>query len=96
MKHYKDPTTNRIYAYEEDGSQDTHIKPHMVPITVDEINLLRAQSLQNIFNNMSYQDQRRGEYPSIGDQLDALFHAGVFPADMAAKIQAVKNKYPKN
>jgi hypothetical protein len=24
-----------------------------------------------------------------------LFHAGVFPADMAATIQAVKDKYPK-
>ena len=35
------------------------------------------------------------KYPSIGDQLDALFHAGVFPAEMAAEIQAVKDKYPK-
>lgn len=38
---------------------------------------------------------RLKEYPSIGDQLDALFHAGVFPAEMAAQIQAVKDKYPK-
>ena len=43
----------------------------------------------------NYKDARRGEYPSIGDQLDALFHAGVFPEDMAATIQAVKDKYPK-
>jgi len=43
----------------------------------------------------AYKDQRVTEYPSIGDQLDALFHAGVFPADMAAAIQAVKDKYPK-
>jgi hypothetical protein len=34
-------------------------------------------------------------YPSIGDQLDALFHAGVFPDDMAAQIQAVKDANPK-
>ncbi len=40
--------------------------------------------------------QRMSEYPSIGDQLDALYHAGVFPEDMANKIKAVKNKYPKN
>jgi len=39
--------------------------------------------------------KRVAEYPSIGDQLDALFKAGVFPADMAATIQAVKDKYPK-
>ena len=40
--------------------------------------------------------QREKEYPSIGDQLDALYHANVFPSDMASKIQAVKNKYPKD
>ena len=39
--------------------------------------------------------KRVNEYPDIGDQLDALFHAGVFPEDMAATIQAVKDKYPK-
>ena len=44
---------------------------------------------------LNYKQRRVREYPSIGDQLDALFHAGVFPEDMAAKIQAVKNKYPK-
>ena len=42
-----------------------------------------------------YARDRRNEYPSIGDQLDALFHAGVFPEDMAATIQAIKDKYPK-
>lgn len=43
----------------------------------------------------AYKEQRVSEYPSIGDQLDALFHAGVFPQEMADKIQAVKDKYPK-
>ena len=43
----------------------------------------------------AYKDLRVKEYPPIGDQLDALFKAGAFPADMAAKIQAVKDKYPK-
>lgn len=43
----------------------------------------------------AYASKRAAEYPSIGDQLDALFKAGVFPADMAATIQAVKDKYPK-
>ena len=44
----------------------------------------------------AYIEQRALEYPAIGDQLDALFHAGVFPDDMAAQIQAVKDKYPKS
>ena len=42
-----------------------------------------------------YKQKRAAEYPAIGDQLDALFKAGVFTADMAAAIQAVKDKYPK-
>ena len=43
----------------------------------------------------AYQAPRKKEYPSIGDQLDALYHAGVFPSDMTATIKAVKDKYPK-
>lgn len=51
--------------------------------------------LEAEYSSKEYQRQRAPEYPSIGDQLDALFKAGVFPADMAAQIQAVKDKYPK-
>lgn len=53
------------------------------------------QRLQSEHNSTEYQRQRVFEYPTIGDQLDALFHAGVFPPEMAAQIQAVKDKYPK-
>lgn len=55
-----------------------------------EVVRLRAE-----YDAAQYQRQRLAEYPPIGDQLDALFHAGVFPAEMAAMIQAVKDKYPK-
>ena len=41
-----------------------------------------------------YSKLRRAEYPSVGDQLDALFKAGIFPPEMAAQIKAVKDKYP--
>lgn len=41
------------------------------------------------------QYQRDRKYPPIGDQLDALFHAGVFPEEMAAQLQAVKDAHPK-
>lgn len=58
-------------------------------VTVD---LAAAQTLAD---SKAYIEQRAAEYPAIGDQLDALFHAGVFPAEMAAVIQAVKDKYPK-
>ena len=39
--------------------------------------------------------RRKRFYPSIGDQLDALYHAGAFPEDMAAKIKTVKDEFPK-
>jgi hypothetical protein len=51
--------------------------------------------LQTLRDNTQYRRSRAAEYPPIGDQLDALFHAGVFPAEMAARIQAVKDRYPK-
>jgi hypothetical protein len=42
-----------------------------------------------------YYAKRRAEYPSIGDQLDAFWKGGDAAAEMLAKIQAVKDKYPK-
>ena len=59
---------------------------------VVSVDLSAAQALAN---SKAYVDQRVLEYPTIGDQLDALYHADAFPADMAAKIKAVKDKYPK-
>ena len=66
-------------AFDKDGNK----------VTIDEV------VVNNWVDPNAYKNQRVFEYPPIGDQLDALFHAGVFPDDMAAKIQAVKNKYPK-
>ena len=51
--------------------------------------------LQAEYDAKQYARSRVTEYPAIGDQLDALYHAGVFPDDMAAQIQAVKERYPK-
>jgi hypothetical protein len=51
--------------------------------------------LQAEYDAQYYRIQRAAAYPSIGDQLDALFHAGVFPPEMAAQIQAIKDQYPK-
>ena len=44
---------------------------------------------------VKYKDDRVPLYPAIGDQLDALYHAGVFPKEMADKIKAVKDANPK-
>jgi ribosome-interacting GTPase 1 len=59
---------------------------------VVEYDLSEAQAL--VAAN-EYQRQRATEYPPIGDQLDALWKGGEAAAEMLAKVQAVKSKYPK-
>ncbi len=54
-----------------------------------------VKRLKQIEKDTEYKKQRAKEYPSLGDQLDALFKAGVFPKEMADQIQAIKDKYPK-
>lgn len=53
------------------------------------------ERLVSEYERCEYARNRASEYPPIGDQLDALYHAGVFPEDMASQIAAVKAKYPK-
>ena len=43
----------------------------------------------------AYKEQRAAQYPPIGDQLDALYHANIFPTEMAEKIKTVKDRNPK-
>ena len=74
-------------------SIEWHSKHEILP-TKDEI----LQEIDRIAERDAlefYKHQRKLEYPPIGDQLDALFHAGLFPDDLAAQIQAVKDAYPK-
>lgn len=62
--------------------------------TESEINAEIAR-LQAEYDAKQYQRDRAKEYPSIGDQLDALWKGGDAAAEMLAKVQAVKVKYPK-
>ena len=62
--------------------------------TEKEINDKIAE-LQADYDAKKYQRDRKTSYPDIGDQLDALYHAGVFPKKMADKIKAVKDANPK-
>lgn len=96
MKHYKDPTTNEVYAYEADGSQDEFIKEGLIAITNAEADAIRVANQQTAFNALTYAEKRRSEYPPMTDYLD-----GVVKGDQA-QIQAyidaclaVKAKYPK-
>ena len=76
----------------EDGREE--YLDGQTPPTEEEIENKKAQLLAE--NNASQYSRKRVEqYPAIGDQLDALYHAGVFPADMAAKLKKVKDDNPK-
>lgn len=68
-------------------------KPETAPVTTAQI-LEEQRRLQQSYDWNMYQRNRAREYPSVQEQLDALYHAGVFPAPMAARIKAVKEKYP--
>ena len=79
---------------------DEEIKFHVVVATdesqLDELVEFHLNGLsRTVSYTPSYKDLRRNEYPSIGDQLDALYHAGIFPQEIADKIAVVKTKYPK-
>lgn len=43
-----------------------------------------------------YYALRRAEYPTLGEQLDALWKGGDAAAAMAAKILEIKTKHPKS
>ena len=47
------------------------------------------------FTAQAYARARQPLYPAIGDQLDDLYHAGVFSAEMTAKLKKVKDDNPK-
>jgi len=69
-------------------------QPETAPVTPEQIQE-EQQRMQQAYDWTEYQRNRAREYPTIQEQLDALYHAGVFPAEMAARIRAVKTKYPR-
>jgi len=66
-------------AYDADGNEVAYDKAAVA-----------AEAAKNV-----YKTKRAAEYPPIGDQLDALWKGGAEAEAMLAKVQAVKNKYPK-
>jgi len=93
MPHFKN-TDNDLFWLDEGDDAQTWL-PGCAQITDAEAATLRAAKQQATFNALTYAEKRAAEYPAIGDQLDDLFHAGLFSDEMMAKIQAIKDKYPK-
>ena len=93
MKHYKDPITNELYAYEANGSQDAFIKEGLVAVTDTAAAAIHAAKVQAFQDSLTYVDKRAAAYPSIADQLDTIYHEGIDA--WKAQIAAVKQEYPK-
>jgi hypothetical protein len=66
-------------AYDADGNEVAYDK----------------SAVEAYVNAHAYIAKRQAEYPAIGDQLDALWKGGEAAAEMLAKVQAVKTKFPK-
>jgi len=64
------------------------------PIAESDI-LAKQKELQTAYDNAKYQRERAEAYPSIGEQLDLIYHAGIGGDAFQAAIKAVKDKYPK-
>ena len=88
------PNSSFVWKDEEDFSTLVYRTEESDVPTFDEI---KAQAVKDEaeFKAQEYARNRQPEYPPIPDQLDALYHAGVFPKEMADKLKAVKDKYPK-
>ncbi len=88
------------------------INGYVVDLTEDEIRVRQADDLafleqrENYLKKEKYKDDRKIEYPPIGDQLDAIWkqinqwrlsNEDMIQEvdDMMNKILAVKQKYPK-
>ena len=66
-------------AYDADGNEVSYDKA----------------AVQAYVDAHAYIAKRQAEYPAIGDQLDALWKGSEAAAEMLAKVQAVKTKFPK-
>ena len=55
----------------------------------------KQKELETAYKNNKYQRDRAEAYPSIGDQLDMIYHAGQGGDAFQKAIKAIKDKYPK-
>lgn len=73
-----------------------------VSIVVDECQISWSDlqpfitQAEQYFTSIAHKSLRARAYPSIADQLDMIFHAGLGGDEFQAAIQAVKDAYPKS
>lgn len=93
--------TDGKYIYGMGVGPSSHIKLDKGKYIIDNNNKNLPNYIPEIPEAvLTYSDKRKKEYPSIGSQLDMLYHAmkdGEIPvaAEWFNKIDEIKNKYPK-
>jgi hypothetical protein len=73
MKHYIDKETNEVYAYESDGSQDAFIKEGLVPISDEDLSILRAPTAGQLLSQLT---AARKEQERQGVVINGIRYAG--------------------
>jgi len=85
MKHYKD-VLNNIYAYESDGSQDAFIKEGLVPISDEDLAILRAPTPEQLLVQLT---AARKEQERQGVTINGIRYAGD-PSNRQALQEAIE------
>ena len=75
----------QVFSCTEQEAKDTYV----AKLAADKAQHRQEQDA------LAYRFKRASEYPSVGDQLDALWKGGEAAEAMLARIQAVKQHYPK-
>jgi hypothetical protein len=88
-------TKGAAWSMVEDDYENIDWYSQEIEKPTQEAVLIEQERLQKIEDSNAYKAKRLAEYPSIGDQLDALWKGGDAAAEMLAIVQAVKAKYPK-
>jgi len=86
MKHYIDPETNDIYAYESDGSQDAHIKEGLVPISDEDLAAMIAPTTEQLLSQLT---AARKEQEQQGVDINGIRYAGD-PGNRQALQEAIE------
>ena len=92
MSNYKYLSDDVVARIDEDGSSR-----HSCSVDDEEFKKWLADgntaTAADAIPDPTYQENRVSEYPSIGDQLDDIYHNGL--TKWKATIKVIKDKYPK-
>lgn len=81
----------------KDGEPETIRVSERVPMEPDEESATHAERAATIKAKEAnaYAEARRAEYPSVADQLDAMWKGGAAMDEMRKRVQSVKDANPK-